>query len=385
MIPIKKKRNLSIRVKLILVSLLLLLTPVLVLGIISYQVSFKEADLLIKKNLSNSVHMAIEMTEALSQQVKQGGMTQEEAEENMKQLLLGPKEGDTRPINANIDMGENGYFFVLNENGDLLAHPLLEGQNIAEKQTSDGFFYIKDMIQKGLSGGGFSTFLWPLPNSAKEAEKIVYAEASPEWGWIIAAGSYMQDYNSGQKHIRDTIIITLLCCWVAGVVVMTLFARHISRPVRKLAAQARVFSTGDLRTADLKVGNKDELGELASSFEAMYTNLRQLASGLLKGSDSLSASSRELSDAIEQTTQATDHIAESVLRSATSSEMQARSIKESSMAMEEMASGIQRVASTSAAAFESSTLTLEEARQGNLLLEQSTEQMAAVNMTVDEL
>ncbi|GGD87268.1 methyl-accepting chemotaxis protein [Paenibacillus nasutitermitis] len=385
MVPTKKKKKVTIRFKLLLVSLLLLMTPVLTLGIISYQVTYKETDRLIRKNLTNSVRMAIEMTASLEQQVKEGTITNDEAQEHMKQLLLGPKQGDKREINSYLDLGESGYFYVLDKTGDLLAHPQMEGQNIAEKQTSDGFFYIKDVIEKGLSGGGFTFYDWPLPGSTKEAEKIVYAEASPNWGWIIAAGSYMQDYNTGQKNIRDTIIITLICCWVAGSVLMTLFARHISMPVRKLAGQAKLFSTGDLRTADLHVGNKDELGDLAASFQEMYGSLRNLASGLLKGSDSLAVSARELSGAIEQTTQATDHIAESVQESASSSEVQARSIRESSKAMEEMATGIQRVAATSAAAFESSAMTLEEARQGSLLLAQSSEQMASVNITVDEL
>jgi len=184
MVPTKKKWNLTIRKKLLLVSLLLLLTPVLVLGIISYRVTFQETDGLIRKNLSNNVRMAIEMTASLEQQVKKGELTKEEAQENMKQLLLGPKQGDQRAINSHIDMGKSGYFFVLNEKGDLLAHPLLEGQNIAEKQTSDGFFYIKDMIQKGLNGGGFTTYMWPLPDSTKEAEKSLMRKSV-----AIGAGS----------------------------------------------------------------------------------------------------------------------------------------------------------------------------------------------------
>ncbi|MCY9669813.1 methyl-accepting chemotaxis protein [Paenibacillus alginolyticus] len=382
----KKIWRLTIHKKLMLVSLLLLLTPILVLGAITYNVSTKETDKLIQSNLKNSVEMALELTAAFEKASKQGTMSKEDAQERVKELLIGAKKDGKRSINPNINLGANGYFFILNTNGDLLAHPSLEGQNILNKQTNDGFYYIKDMIQKGNSGGDFTIYNWPLPNSTKEGEKIAYVKSTnSDWGWIISADSYMQDYNTGQVHILNTILITLICCLIIGGLVMTLFAFHISRPIKRLAHQAEQFAMGDLRSAQLKVSNNDEIGELAVSFQFMYDHLRQIVSGLLANSDKLTDSSHELNQSIGETTTASNQISTSIEDMVISNETQARSVNESSTAMEEMAVGIQRIATTSSAAYEASEMTLKEAEQGNHLIKETTLQMNAVSLTVGDL
>ncbi|UJF32752.1 methyl-accepting chemotaxis protein [Paenibacillus hexagrammi] len=378
--------KITIRKKLLLISLFMLLVPVSILGYVSYHVSSQESDALIRSNLQNSVKMALELTTSMEEAVKAGGMTKEAAQEKVREALIGPLKDGKRSINPHIQLGENGYFFILNANGDLMGHPLLEGQNILDKQTSSGFFYVKDMIEKAKGGGGFTTYDWPLPDSSKEAEKIAYAEsAGQDWGWIIAAGSYMQDYNQGQTHILNTILITLLCCWVIGGTLMTLFALHISRPIKRLADQASQFAQGDLRASALNIKNKDEIGDLAVSFQAMYVHLREMVAGLLSSSDRLSDASHDLSGSIGETTLASNQISVSIQDMAGSNDTQARSVKESSVAMEEMAYGIQRIATTSSTAYEASEMTLREAEQGNLLIKQSSEQMNAVNRTVSEL
>jgi methyl-accepting chemotaxis protein len=379
--------RLTIRRKLLLITLALLVLPTVAVGTISYEQAAKVGDQLIQNNLRNSVQMAVALTKSFDEAVKKGTMTQDEAQEKVKQLLLGPKSQDgSRPVNKDIDMGANGYFFVMNEKGDLVAHPSLEGQNIIDKKTSEGFYYIKDLIAQGKKpGGGYTLYSWPLPNSTKEAAKIAYAMESPDWGWIICAGSYMQDYDQGVTHIFHSMLYTLIICLVVGGVVLTLFALHISRPIVKLSRQAKQFATGDLRTSDFRVSNKDEIGELFVSFEMMYHNLKRLAAGLLGNSDSLSRSSHELSQAIGETTQATGQISASVQDVALNSEAQTRSVEESAKAIEEMASGIQRVAATSSTAYDASVTTLREAEQGNLLIGKSAEQMGAVSATVGDL
>jgi methyl-accepting chemotaxis protein len=379
--------RLTIRKKLLLITLALLVLPTVAVGMISYEEAAKVGDQLIQNNLRNSVQMAVALTKSFDEAAKKGTMTQDEAQEKVKQLLLGPKAQDgTRPVNKDIDMGPNGYFFVMDEKGDLVAHPSLEGQNIIDKKTSDGFYYIKDLIAQGKKPkGGYTMYNWPLPNSTKEAAKIAYAIESPGWGWIICAGSYMQDYDQGETRIFHAMLYTLIICLVVGGVVLTLFAQHISRPIVKLSRQAKQFATGDLRTGDFRVSNKDEIGELFASFETMYHNLKRLAAGLLGSSDSLSRSSHELSHAIGETTQATGQISVSVQDVAQNSEAQARSVEESAKAIEEMASGIQRVAATSSTAYDASVTTLREAEQGNLLIEKSAEQMGAVSATVGDL
>ncbi|WP_239616284.1 methyl-accepting chemotaxis protein [Cohnella mopanensis] len=375
--------KLTIKKKLLIVSSLLLIVPILVLGAVTYRVSTNESSALIESGLKNNVRMAGQMLESLDKAVQHGSMTKEDAEESMRVFLLGEKNPDnTRPINQMIDLGESGYFYVLDEKGNLLAHPTLEGQNIWDKQTADGTYYIRDVVKTAQNGGGFTYYDWPLPESTKEARKIVYAESAPSWGWIIAAGSYLQDYNGGQRDILITLAITLGSCLMIGIPILTLFALHISRPVVRISRQAERIAEGDLTQENIIVSSKDEIGQLADSFNRLMHNLRELAGSQLLSANALAESSGNLTNVIGDSVKAAHQTSDSLSELATNHEIQAVSIGETSRAMEEMTAGIGRIAVSATTTFESSAAMLQEAEDGNRLITRSSEQMTAISDTV---
>ncbi|MGQ7274167.1 sensor histidine kinase [Marinobacter sp. V034] len=67
------------------------------------------------------------------------------------------------------------------------------------------------------------------------------------------------------------LMITLACWWIA---------RHISRPLRKVEATAQAIAVGDmsLRVDDAVANRRDEIGALASAFNAMTDRLCTLLS-----------------------------------------------------------------------------------------------------------
>ncbi|WP_168122885.1 methyl-accepting chemotaxis protein [Paenibacillus sp. HB172176] len=389
----KARFALTIRKKLLGGSFLLLIVPILTLGIAIYQVSVDETNKLIESKLSASVNLVLASIENMDKLVEAGKISQEEAEEQMRVMLLGAKtENGTRAINPSIDLGKNGYFFVLDDKGNLLAHPSLEGQNIWDKQASDGTYFIQDLIQIGLNGGGFTYYDWPLPAPAdqpdkvmKEALKVSYAKASSSWGWVVVAGSYMQDYNAGQKHIFRNIVITLIICFVVGGIILVLFAEHITKPIKRIAREAERISGGDLDGDDLTVKSKDEIGALVESFNKLAGNIRQLVGNLTLSSNILASSSSQLNEVIGETTLAIANTTKSIGEVAENNNKQSGAMQETSRTMEEMATGIQRIAESSSTAFDLSARTLEEAENGNQSIQGSTRKLHEVSSTVQEL
>ncbi|MEW9699413.1 methyl-accepting chemotaxis protein [Paenibacillus sp. SI8] len=375
----------SIQTKILATSLFLLLIPILILGSTSYYVSSKVTDSLIEKDLRNTVQMSIQLIESFDASVKTGSISKEEAQEKVKVLMLGPKKEGKRPINPKIDLGPSGYFFVLDKKGNELAHPSLEGQNIWDRKSNDGTLFIQDMIQKAETGGGFTTYMWSLPGSKKEGMKITYAEMDPSWGWIVAAGSYMQDYNSGQTHILNTIIVTFAVCLVVGVILLVLFARHISKPLIQVERQASEIAVGDLKISNLNVKNRDEIGRLAASFNQMKAYLRQLVSQAGSSSSALNKESVQLSHAVDHMLQAANHISTAMQSVAENTNEHAQSVVESAAAMKQLSDSIQHVASSSSTAFGLSANTVAEAEKGNAYIHQTTEQMQAVSSTMVHL
>ena len=385
--PTRRQWRFTIRNKLLLISLAILIIPALLVGSMSIWVSARESDLQTETNLRNTVHMAAELIVSFEDAVKKGSLRKEEAQEKMKQLLLGPKQPDgTRTINTNIDIGEHGYFFVLNDQGDLVAHPTQEGEKFWDMQTSDGFYHIRDMLQKGQQpGGGVTVYRWPLPDSKADAMKIAYSLRDPNWGWTIVAGSYIKDYNAGQQRIVQGTVYTLLGCTAVGGIIVILLAMRLTKPLVQLTQLAKQVAGGDLSQRAIAIHSRDEIGDLYASFQTMHSRLRELTQGLLSHAAALSSASHDLTVTFGETTAATDQISVSAQKVALSNETQKRSLQESTYAMEELSASAQRIASTSSTAFDASQTTLSHAEQGNELIRQSAEQMLAVSTTVGDL
>lgn len=370
------KFNRSIGAKMILFCLVMLIVPVTAMGVIGYYVSKSETDALIEKDLQHSVRMAIQIARLLDQSVQDGQMTIEEAQEKMKQTILGPRNEDgTRPINPDIDLGKNGYFFVLDTQGNLLAHPQMEGDNIWDRRSSNGVYYIQEMIEKGQSGGGFTYYEWPLPNSSKEALKVSYAEMMADWGWIIGAGSYFQDYNGGQKRIFNSILWTLLLCMVLGSPLVYYFSRRLSKPIQDITGYSEEIAKGNLSLPPLDMRRQDEIGRLADHFNGMVRTLRDLVGEAMQAAERVSQSADQLATAMSQTTSATRQVTQSVEELTAGLEHQSRSTEESARVMEEMTQGIQQIAEISAIAHENADRMSQHALKGNEMIVHSVRQI----------
>src|SRR5690625_4271799 len=125
------KKFQSIRMKLLIISFLILTVPVIVLGVFSYQRAKSSLDESGIKRLESSVEITLEMISTLHEEVEKGTLSLEEAQEKVKIAILGEKdENGNRPVHSNIDLGENGYIFILDQEGNLLAHPNSEGENL---------------------------------------------------------------------------------------------------------------------------------------------------------------------------------------------------------------------------------------------------------------
>lgn len=85
---------------------------------------------------------------------------------------------------------------------------------------------------------------------------------------------------SGIMFLAVAICLTLI--W--------LFTRGIARPIVSLAHNARLIAEGDLRI-EIKADSRDEVGQLAESFQLMVNSLKELISTLADSSSQVSDSS----------------------------------------------------------------------------------------------
>ncbi|WP_144511873.1 methyl-accepting chemotaxis protein [Bacillus sp. FJAT-22090] len=371
----------KIRSKLFIISVCLLLIPSLVIGISSYYSAKTNLDDLGEKTLKNGVEMALLLIDSKNNAVKNGDLSLEEAQEQVKQYLLGELKSDgTRALTSKVDLGANGYFVAYGEDGLEIAHPSIEGTNGWENQDVDGQYIVQNIIKTAQDGGGFVYYKWELPNQpGTEATKITYNALDPNWGWVISAGTYMESFNAGSHSILVTIIVTLVLSTIIGLVVIYLFARHLGNPIRLIADSVNRIAHQDLAIEKVKVKNKDELGDLAIGINTMTANLREVIDSVSSSAQQVAATSEELTASSEQTSRASEEITESIQQISSGQERQLSGMEESKNSVSQISSSITEITSNIKELNDLSIETSKVSLSGNEVIMQTVEQMNQIN------
>jgi methyl-accepting chemotaxis protein len=199
--------------------------------------------------------------------------------------------------------------------------------------------------------------------------------------WLV--GPKVDVINETILSFITILVIVIIISGVIAIVFSIFFTRTIVRPIQTINNQLKDISDGegDL-TQELSVRSKDEIGELANSFNRMIGSLRDMIRQIGSTSDQVAAASEELSASAEQTTQSTSLVASSIQEVASGAEVQGKSANESSEAMKEMAIGIQQVAETTSSVSELASETNEEANDGYGSIQKAVKQMEAINTSV---
>ena len=382
----KKIKLNSIKAKLIIASILLLTIPLIVLGVFSYQKSTSSLDELGAMNLKNSVVMTIEMIEALNSEVEKGNLSLEDAQEKVKVAILGEKDSEGhRPINPDLDLGENGYMFILDDEGNVIAHPTIEGDNTWDSADPNGIKSTQENIKKANEGGGFTFFSWPMPGDENVIEsKVAYSEKDDNWGWTVVSGTYMMDFNAPAKEILNIILIVAGLALGLGIVIIWVFSNTISKPIRLVAERMNYLANGDLSQEKINVKSKDETGQLANAMNEMQEKLKEMIYSISSASETITSRSEELTQSSNEVKVGSDQIATTMEEIASGSETQANSISDLASAMQVYAQDVDRANENGEHIYDSSSEVLGITDEGSQLMESSKRQMAKIDQIVHE-
>ncbi|KQB93934.1 chemotaxis protein [Geobacillus sp. PA-3] len=189
---------------------------------------------------------------------------------------------------------------------------------------------------------------------------------------------------SAERVLRLVLIVSVLAV-AAGAIVSYYISRSLSLPLLALSEAAKRIAAGDLTETKTGVHNRDEIGELAASFEQMAKNLRGVLHEVAQNAEQVAASSEELAASAEQTSKATEQIAMTIQGVASGVDKQMQSVEETSAAVNTMSEQIGQISERAQSVAAIAAETSKQAADGGQTIEASVAQMNKVNSTVEQL
>lgn len=270
---------------------------------------FKQYDQMIK----NEVDTAYYLLESYYKQVSYKTLSDTEAQASIRKNL------------KNLRYGDNGYFWIDQEDGTLLAHPILpqdEGTNRLALVDSNGTPLIANLIDAAKNGTnhGFTEYIWDKQQedgTVKATPKRAYSRYFQPYGWVVSTGNYVDDLEGMVENKRlqlkddlmDSIVATLVfmagILVVLGLVALWISAR-ISKPLLQIVAAFQRDADNRYSVQEVAVTSKDEIGQVAGSLNAMTSQVRSFVKEAQVSTDKLSGNSQELDGLADEVKQATE-------------------------------------------------------------------------------
>jgi len=166
-------------------------------------------------------------------------------------------------------VGVTGYIFCMDSKGTFTVHPTSEGKNFIDASGEDGTKFIREMCEKK---SGWIRYSWRNKGEPSPRMKIVRYDYFAPWDWIVAVGSYEDEFYSEANKIKWRIIawMALLTLIVGCISTWLVFmaARIFTGPINRMLETIRQVKRGRLDVR-VEINSDDELGELGAAFNRM--------------------------------------------------------------------------------------------------------------------
>lgn len=162
---------------------------------------------------------------------------------------------------GNVGIGQHGYCFITNENGDIVYHPQQQLLYTGLKSEDTGWF-------SSLEDGVFH-----------RGDQIYAIQTDENTGWRIVGVSYLDEVVNQQVQTSVRILTMLLAAVLFTAVVSSiLLSRVVSRPIHGLVKAMQDFEKNAEAFSYTPEGGTKEVVELSQSFEHMVGQIQELMS-----------------------------------------------------------------------------------------------------------
>ncbi|MDK2826860.1 MAG: methyl-accepting chemotaxis protein [Methanolobus sp.] len=238
-----------------------------------------------------------------------------------------------------ITVGKTGYIYIMDSEGNLIMHPDSEGKSLYQ------YDFAKEMIK---NKEGYINYEW---NGRQKVMAYTYYEPR---GWIIASGSYLDEFTEATKNIRNTMLAAIVVLIIAGSLAAWKFSRSITEPLDKMMEAADRIAEGDL-TVNIENNSRDEIGRLSAAIDRMAGGLKDLVQEIDMGVSKVTDNSNNMLSSSVEMESVANQISRTISEIATGAQSQSMKTDETSHAMSDMTYNVQEIASNAQVAAENAT------------------------------
>ena len=192
---------------------------------------------------------------------------------------------------ADSKIGQSGQVLIVDKAGIIIAHPNLE--YVGKRIPVDS---ICQELEKGEKSGHID-YIWTL-DDGKEIEKFAVYEFIPQTGWyVMTTLNHDEISDATDDLLKGATIIGVITLVIAGIIAL-FFSNSITKPIQNLVESMKKAELGDV-TVQSDINRKDELGNLATSFNQMLKNISAIISATSEAAHEVSEASKNLGENAE--------------------------------------------------------------------------------------
>jgi PAS domain S-box-containing protein len=187
--------------------------------------------------------------------------------------LVNPE--DFRDSILSLQFGRTGYSYILDQQGNMILHPVVSG-NYLHATDQNGREFIREICQQR---NGKIVYNWVNPGDTRGREKLVIFHHLPEYRWIVASSSYLEEFYAPLKTVRMMLLATVLASFLLALPITFRLSSSITNPMRELIQHFSSGAAGDIQVR-MRPRSKDELGTLARYFNQFMERLESSSESL---------------------------------------------------------------------------------------------------------
>lgn len=239
-----------------------------------------------------------------------------------------------------ITFGETGYMYAMDSSGELAIHPTKEGDSVYAED------FAKEMI-----ANKEGTIIYNWEGRDKMMSYTYYEPAD----WIIASGTYIDEFEAPVVAIRNGIIGVVAVFIILGSAFALIINRSITGGINSMVKDFEQISSDALEG---KIDTRAST-DVGVDFVAIPTGLNEILKSLTDvistvsiNANNIAVTAEAMSTSIEETTAASEQIAQTVNELAKGSQDQSSKTEDVAHAMTDMTKTVQDVAANSQRAAE---------------------------------